>query len=79
MELSMIDQSLAASFRERAEAGDGAFAIAYAILQLAGAQQSSAAAIKRLGNGEATSHLGAIEGLSLTIDKAAQVIARARR
>ena len=48
-------------FEDKARKGDGAYAIAYALMELANAQNSTATWIKYLGNGDAASPMGAIE------------------
>jgi hypothetical protein len=55
-------------FEERARA-DGVFAIAYALLRVADAQQNMAAELRRLGIGDAasTEGVGAIEGFGMLI------------
>jgi hypothetical protein len=63
------------AFEKRALAGDGTFAIALAILRLVYTQHSHARAIQRLGNGDASTGVGAIEGLGMQIGKVAQAIA----
>jgi hypothetical protein len=62
-------------FAKKAKAGDGAFAIAYAILDLSDSQEATSKALQRLGNGNASTDVGAIEGLSMQIVKAAENIA----
>ena len=54
-------------FEKKTRGGDGAFAIAYALMELAAAQAGSAAALRALGNGNASTHIGAIEGLSIQV------------
>jgi hypothetical protein len=53
---------------------DGSYAIAYAILQLAGAQDRAASALYALGNGNASTHTGAIESLAHEIKGVATAI-----
>ncbi len=62
-------------FEDKARAGDGAFAIAYALLELAKHQKSTAKALQDLGNGDAATSFGATEGLGMQIEKAANIIA----
>lgn len=57
---------------KRARQGDAGFAIAYALIDLADSQEATAAAIQRLGNGNASTHFGAIENLAMQMEKAAQ-------
>ena len=58
-----------------AEAGESGFAVAFALLEIAAAQRETAAAIQRLGNGDASTHSGALEDLGMQIEKAARIIA----
>ena len=46
---------------------DAGFAIAWALIDLADAQEATAKAIQRLGNGDAATHLGAIENLAVQV------------
>lgn len=71
------DQLIHDFFEERARAGDGAYAIAYAILNLTEAQIHTARAINKLGVADASTHFGAIESLSMEIVKAGTSIAEA--
>lgn len=50
---------------EKKAGNDAGFAIAYAILELAKAQRSLATHVKYLGNGDASTHFGAIEAFSM--------------
>jgi|GEM_PF-3216430 len=59
---------------KKARAGDGAFAIAYALLDLSDSQEATAKALQRLGNGNASTDLGAIENLSMQVEKAATTL-----
>lgn len=59
---------------KKARQGDAGFAIAYALLDLSDSQEATAAALQRLGFGNASTHFGAIEGLSMQVEKAAQII-----
>lgn len=61
-------------FEKRARGGDGAFAIAWAILDLSDSQEAAAKALKKLGNGDASTHIGAIESLGMQIEKVADAI-----
>ena len=61
-------------FEEKARAGDGAFAIAWALMDLADAQEATAGALQRLGNGGASTHHGAIEGLAMQATKIAEAV-----
>lgn len=62
---------------EKARKGDGAFAVAYALLELADSQAATCRAIQRLGTGDAATSFGAIEALGIQVEKAAKVIADA--
>jgi hypothetical protein len=46
---------------------DGSFAIAYALLKLAKAQEDAAIHLKYLGNGDAATTMGAIEAFGMHI------------
>jgi hypothetical protein len=59
---------------KKARAGDGTFAIAYALLDLSDSQEATAKALQRLGNGSASTDFGAIEALGMQIEKAAQML-----
>jgi transcriptional regulator with XRE-family HTH domain len=63
---------------DRAREGDGAFAIAYALLKLARAGEKTAKALEQLGSGDATGEFGAVEGLGVKIVEAAEIIAGQR-
>lgn len=62
-------------FEDKARAGDGSFAIAYAVLDLADAQVATARALNKLGLGDASTPFGALEALGMQIEKAAEIIA----
>lgn len=47
---------------------DAGFAIAYAILRLAEAQEATASALRALGTGNAATEMGAIEALSVSVE-----------
>lgn len=61
-------------FEERARKGDGLFAIAYALVDLADSQEATARALKKLGLADAATPFGAIEALGLQIEKAATIV-----
>lgn len=61
-------------FEEKARKGDGAFAIAYALVDLADSQEATAKAIQKLGLADASTHLGALEALGMSVEKAADVL-----
>ena len=54
---------------------DSGWATAYAILMLAGATHSCAYQLKRIGIGDASTHLGGIEFLGAMVEKVAEAIA----
>lgn len=58
------DPDVAADFLQRARNGSGVFAIAYAVLVLAEAQDRTARGLRALGTGNAASDMGAIEFLA---------------
>ncbi|WP_441277700.1 hypothetical protein AB7783_11725 [Tardiphaga sp. 172_B4_N1_3] len=62
-------------FEERARAGDGAFAIAYALIELKNAQMQTARALNKLGVADASTPFGAIEHLAKEVKDAGQAIA----
>ena len=62
----MPDPSVGADFLRRAREGDGNFAVAYATLMLAEAQDRIARQLAALGTGNAASEMGAIEFLAAT-------------
>lgn len=59
---------------QKAKSGNGASMIAYALLQLTAAQDRTATALFRLGNGNASTDFGAIEGLSMQMKMIADAI-----
>lgn len=61
-------------FEERARKGDGAFAIAFALMDLSDSQEATAKALQRLGLGNASTDFGAIEALGMQIEKAANIL-----
>ena len=70
----MLQNDLDELFEKKARAGDAAYAIAYALLQLAGAQDRAAVALNALGNANAATPMGAIEALSLQVANVASAI-----
>lgn len=66
-------------FEDLARKGDGAFAIAYALLELANQQRRTAVGIERLGLGDAATPMGAIELLSKGLNDSGERIADAIR
>lgn len=66
-------------FEEKARAGDGQFAIAFALLEIAQQQKACAYQLERLGIGNAATPMGAIELLSKGLNEGASEIAEAIR
>lgn len=62
---------------DRARKGDGAFAVAFALLELASAQERTATQIKRLGFADASTHFGAIEALIMQMKETGDALASA--
>jgi hypothetical protein len=62
-------------FEDKARKGDAGFAIAYALIDLADAQDATAKALQRLGMGDAATRMGAIEGLAVEIKEGTSRIA----
>jgi hypothetical protein len=71
----MVEIKTREFFEKKALAGDGAFAIAYAILDLSDSQEATAKALFKLGNGNASTDLGAIENLSMTLERVVENLA----
>ena len=63
-------------FEKKARAGDGAYSIACALIDLVDAQEATAKAIQNLGNGDAATNFEAIEGLAMNVEKVAEAIER---
>jgi hypothetical protein len=65
-------------FEEKAREGDGMFAIAYALMELAQAQRRSADALDRLGlnYGSNTEQPGAVERLAVQAERLASAAVR---
>lgn len=59
---------------DKARNGDGAFAIAYALLELAEAQKNTATQLKFLGTGDAATTMGAIELLASEVKHVSEAI-----
>lgn len=72
----MPEQHIEDVFEERARAGDGMFAVAYALMQVSREQKAIAYQIGRLGLGDAASNWGAIELLSKSVSDAGEHISR---
>jgi hypothetical protein len=64
-------------FEKKARSGDGAFAVAYALLELADAQDKAAIATFDLGTRNAGTQMGAIELLALEVKGLAAAIIEA--
>lgn len=62
---------------ERARKGDGAYAIAFALLELAEAQQRTATQLKNLGFADASTPFGAIEALIMQMKETGETLASA--
>lgn len=62
---------------EKARSGDGAFAVAYALLELATAQDRTATMLKHLGLADATTPFGAIEALVVQLKETGETLATA--
>jgi len=58
-------------------AKDARWAIAYALMRLADAQESVATQLKYLGNGDAATQMGAMEALGLQLGEKLQAVADA--
>jgi hypothetical protein len=70
----MDNTELKELFAKKAKAGDGLFAIAYALIDLSDSQEATAKSLHRLGMGNASTQFGAIESLGMQIEKAANII-----
>lgn len=63
---TIVPVSLADTIADMAQT-DGSYAIAYALLAVARAQQATAASLMALGNGNADTPMGAIESLCVVL------------
>lgn len=63
-------------FEERAAKGDGAYAIAHALLLLAKAQDRTATHVRNLGLADAATPMGAMEVLSVEFKRIADALDR---
>jgi hypothetical protein len=70
----MDNSELKELFAKKAKAGDGLFAIAYAIIDLSESQEATARSVQRLGFGSAATDMGAIEGLGMMVARVADAI-----
>lgn len=64
-------------FEDKARAGDGAYAVAFALLELARAQDRTATQLKNLGFADASTPFGAMEALIMQMKETGETIARA--
>ena len=71
------DQRIHDFFEQRARAGDGAFAIAYALLNLTDAQIATARALNKLGVSDASTPFGAMENLAMELKRAGESVSGA--
>lgn len=70
-----VPQNIEDMFEDKARAGDGQFAIAFALMQIAREQKSVATHLKYLGFGNAASDMGALEFLAVAIRDGAEGVA----
>jgi hypothetical protein len=73
----MMTQHFQDMCEDRARKGDGVFAVAFAILELARAQERTATQIKDLGMAGAHTPFGAIEALIMQMKETGETLARA--
>lgn len=59
---------------EKKALSDPGFAVAWALMDLADAQEATAKAIQRLGFGNASTHFGAIESLGMQVKDVADAL-----
>lgn len=64
-------------FEDKARKGDGAYAVAYALLELARAQERTATQLKNLGLADASTPYGAMEALIMQMKETGETIANA--
>lgn len=76
-EVALCPDDLRELFEKKARSGDGAFAVAYALLELADAQDKAAIATFDLGTRNAGTQMGAIELLALEVKGLAAAIIEA--
>lgn len=62
---------------DKARKGDGAYAVAYALLELARAQDRTATQLKNLGLADASTPYGAMEALIMQMKETGETIASA--
>jgi hypothetical protein len=65
-------QSIEECFEEKARAGDGSFAVAFALLQVAQEQKAIAKALQNIGISESEHHVGALEKLAMNVARIAE-------
>ncbi len=73
----MAGQHIQDLCEDKARKGDGSFAIAYALLELASATNRSATALKNLGFADAATPFGAVEALIMQIKETGETLADA--
>lgn len=64
-------------FEDKARAGDGSFAIAFALMEIAREQKRVGYALERLGLGDAATPMGALEALSVNLGESVDWVASA--
>ena len=64
---------------DKAREGDSQFAVAFALLELARAQERSATALKHLGLADAATPFGAMEALIMQLKETGETVAEALR
>lgn len=70
-------QNIEDFFEAKARGGEGAFAIAFALMKLASAQDRTATWVKHLGLADAATPLGAIEALMVQLKETGETLAGA--
>lgn len=73
----MAEQHFQDMCEDKARKGDGTFAVAYALLELARAQERTATMIKHLGLADAGTPFGAIEALCVQMKQTGETLAHA--
>ena len=73
----MEDQSTKVFFEDEALDGNGLFAIAFALMELAQAQKATARALRDLGFADAATPFGAIEAFGMVVKEGTEAIANA--
>ena len=73
----MAEKHIHDLFEEGARRGEAGYAIAFALLELASAQERTATALKNLGLADASTPFGAIEALGMQIKETGELIAEA--